>query len=107
MQYVGQQLQSAAYMLVSIALYHCLTLYKGDKKMADVKAKVDCFAYCHSAQGKAECRILTDLYCAKKGKCSFYKTVEQVDEETNRADERLISLGIKVKKVRRERCTRT
>ena len=62
--------------------------------MADkCKPKIDCFAYCHSAQGHADCRILTDLYCAKEGKCSFYKTVEQAAEEVKKARRRLAILG--------------
>ena len=61
--------------------------------MADkCKGKIDCFAYCHLLQGNAECRILTDLYCAKEGKCNFYKTVEQHEADQKRAEKRLARL---------------
>ena len=33
--------------------------------------KTDCFAYDKKCR---YCRALTDLFCAKEGKCAFYKT---------------------------------
>ena len=36
----------------------------------------DCFA-----RGPKSCRILTELVCFKKGKCSFYKTNKQFRED--------------------------
>lgn len=38
----------------------------------------DCFAY---DKKNHDCMILTKLYC-KRGKCNFYKTVEQYEQGT-------------------------
>ena len=48
------------------------------------KGKIDCFAYSCGA-----CGVLNDLYCAKEGKCNFYKTVEQYEEDQRKAENRL------------------
>lgn len=62
--------------------------------MADkCKPRIDCFAYGSSGKGVAECKVLTDLYCAKEGKCRFYKTQEQHEADQKRVEPRLIKLG--------------
>lgn len=50
--------------------------------------KTECFAY--ECGG---CTALDDLYCAKEGKCRFFKTKEQHDEDQAKAITRLISIG--------------
>ena len=52
--------------------------------MGKYNAKTDCFAY-----GCNECAVLNDLYCAKEGKCRFYKTREQHNEDQFKAKMRL------------------
>lgn len=37
-----------------------------------------CFAY---DSLKNKCKALTDLYCEKEGKCNFYKTSRQLQQE--------------------------
>ena len=64
--------------------------------MADkCKPKIDCFAYvsapCTSSDSGG-CRALSGLYCAKEGKCRFYKTVEQHEADQRRARRRLAIL---------------
>jgi hypothetical protein len=50
--------------------------------------KTNCFAY-----GCNECAVLTDLYCAKEGKCRFYKTQEQHKEDQFKARMRLKAIA--------------
>lgn len=47
------------------------------------EAKKDCFAY-DSTGRKAKCSALRQLYCKHNGKCHFYKTRRQLDEELQR-----------------------
>lgn len=47
------------------------------------EAKKDCFAY-DSTGCKAKCSALRQLYCKRDGKCHFYKTRRQLDEELQR-----------------------
>lgn len=44
------------------------------------KKKKDCFGY---RVGK--CTVLTEMVCAKKDDCPFYKTHEQFEEDAERA----------------------
>ena len=37
----------------------------------------NCFAYDKRFMGKNGCRILKEMFCKTKGKCSFYKSTEQ------------------------------
>lgn len=43
--------------------------------------KKECFAY---NEDWNECTALIDLYCEKEGKCSFFKTKEQIEEENKK-----------------------
>ena len=55
--------------------------------------KTNCFAYSSCGDG---CVALTDLYCAKEGKCRFYKTREQHNEDQRKAKTRLkVLAGLK------------
>ena len=61
--------------------------------------KEDCFAYtsgiCVSST-HGGCAALKEMYCAKEGKCRFYKTKEQHIEDQRRAKRRLAILrGVK------------
>lgn len=47
--------------------------------------KEDCFAF---NPLKWKCTALNGLYCEEEGKCSFYKTKEQLKEEQEKIKDR-------------------
>lgn len=42
-----------------------------------MEGKKDCFGYKTSSY----CSVLTEMVCRKKGKCSFYKTKQEFEED--------------------------
>ena len=58
------------------------------------EVKQDCFMYWYGV-----CRLLKSTNF-RRGRCPFYKTVQQADEDTKKAEKRLYDLRMKAKKRR-------
>ena len=56
------------------------------------EVRQDCFMYRYGV-----CKLLTSTHF-RRGKCPFYKSVEQAAVDTMKAENRLYELGIKPKK---------
>lgn len=61
---------------------------------------IDCFGYEETTNG---CRILKKKLCVAGGKCPFYKTHRQLEQEEARVNDRLKFLSLTIPGVMRSR----